>query len=111
MSSVPKSTSSMTLPVSSASSYSQYDEHGQMVVIMPPLLQGEINNAYPSSPLEVEKRLNELSKQLTRLEHKMSSDIALILHVLQSQGRSQFTSPSTPPPPPPRMAETDTFPS
>lgn len=41
----------------------------------------------------------------------MSSDIALILQVLQSHGQSQFTSPSTPPPPPPRMGEGDTFPS
>ena len=40
----------------------------------------------------------------------MSSDIALILHVLQAQGSSHVTSPSTPPPPPPRMVEGDTFP-
>lgn len=43
----------------------------------------------------------------------MSSDIALILHVLQSQGRSHFTALSSapPPPPPPRMADSETFPS
>ncbi|XP_055885138.1 potassium voltage-gated channel subfamily H member 6-like isoform X4 [Biomphalaria glabrata] len=111
--SVPKSTSSMTLPVSSTSSYSQYDEHGQMVVILPSGMPGEVSDVFPSSPLDVERRLNELSKQLTRLEHKMSSDIALILHVLQSQGRSHFTALSSapPPPPPPRMADSETFPS
>ncbi|XP_059148372.1 potassium voltage-gated channel subfamily H member 2-like [Physella acuta] len=111
ISSVPKSTSTMTLPVSSTSSYSQFDDQGQMVVIMPTAMQGEATNMYSAIPLDVERRLNELSKQLTRLEHKMSSDIALILQVLQSQGHSQFTSPSTPPPPPPRMGEGDTFPS
>ncbi|CAG5134828.1 unnamed protein product, partial [Candidula unifasciata] len=109
ISSVPKSVSSTTLPVSSPSTYSQYDEHGQLLVAMPNM-QGEVT-FMTSSPLEVERRLNELSKQLTRLEHKMSSDIALILHVLQSQGHSQLTSPSSPPPPPPRMGDTETFPS
>ncbi|RUS92221.1 hypothetical protein EGW08_000074 [Elysia chlorotica] len=121
VSSVPKSTSSVTLPVSSTSSYySQYeDQHGgygvgghtSMVATVHPFSQSEVPQTIPSSPLQVERRLNELSKQLTRLEHKMSSDIALILHVLQAQGSSsQVTSPSTPPPPPPRMVEADTFP-
>ncbi|GFN92041.1 potassium voltage-gated channel subfamily h member 7 [Plakobranchus ocellatus] len=118
VSSVPKSTSSITLPASSTSSYSQYeDQHGggigghtNMVATVHPFSQSEAPQMLPSSPLQVERRLNELSRQLTRLEHKMSADIALILHVLQAQGSSHVTSPSTPPPPPPRMVEADTFP-
>ncbi|GFR68695.1 potassium voltage-gated channel subfamily H member 7 [Elysia marginata] len=120
VSSVPKSTSSITLPISSTSSYySQFEDqhsggggggHTNMVATVHPFSQTEAPPVVPSSPIQVERRLNELSKQLTRLEHKMSSDIALILHVLQAQGSSIVTSPSTPPPPPPRMVEGDTFP-
>ncbi|KAJ8313942.1 hypothetical protein KUTeg_008503 [Tegillarca granosa] len=83
-SSVPKSTSSMTLPVSSPSAYSHFEDAvGQQQSFIPEhVVSGEEGH---SNPQEVERRLDELSKQLTRLEQKMSSDIAMILQILQSQ--------------------------
>ncbi|KAL5007461.1 hypothetical protein ScPMuIL_016267 [Solemya velum] len=102
-SSVPKSTSSMTLPVSSSSSQSPFEDGSQH--------QGDAHRVSQSSPLDVEKRLDELGKQLTRLEKKMSSDIAMILTILQGQaaggldtiqpddaGDSQDVNIITPPP-------------
>lgn len=56
-----KSTSSTTLQASSPSANFQYDEQGQILTAMSDM-QGEISEAFTSSPLEVERRLNELSK-------------------------------------------------
>ncbi|XP_069110947.1 voltage-gated inwardly rectifying potassium channel KCNH6-like isoform X2 [Argopecten irradians] len=82
-SSMPKSTSSMTLPVSSPSTQSQFEEaQGQTTFI--PTCQEEQNDGH-SSPQDVEKRLDELARQLTRLERKMGCDIAMILNILRSQ--------------------------
>ncbi|XP_046350011.2 potassium voltage-gated channel subfamily H member 6-like isoform X1 [Haliotis rufescens] len=92
-SSVPKSTSSMTLPVSSPSSLSQFEDAGQPILHPQIVLPDGSLHAQHSSPAEVEKRLDELAKQLSRLEHKMSSDIALILDILRQQG-SRTVSPS-----------------
>ncbi|KAK2152155.1 hypothetical protein LSH36_338g03003 [Paralvinella palmiformis] len=74
-SSVPKSTSSVTLPVSSPSSHSQFDT--QQIIV------DDHQRSPLSSPQEVERRLDELASQLTRLEDKMSSDISMILRILQ----------------------------
>lgn len=83
-SSVPKSTSSMTLPVSTSSSHSQFDEHqvpgrGGGGVEVQPVMIGQ------SSPMEVERRLEDMTRQLCRLEKKMSSDISMILNILRNQ--------------------------
>ncbi|KAK7109365.1 hypothetical protein V1264_013415 [Littorina saxatilis] len=104
-SSVPKSTSSMTLPVSTPSSHSHLDELAPGVQATSTL--GEPQTQHQGhSPLHLERRLDELARQIARLERKMGQDIALILHVLQHQG-----SPSSPPPPPPRMTELEGFPA
>ncbi|XP_064613900.1 potassium voltage-gated channel subfamily H member 6-like [Liolophura sinensis] len=84
-SSVPKSTSSMTLPVSSPSSQSQFEDISQQLHVTASHHDGQVTGPTHSSPQDVEKRLEELARQLTRLEKKMSSDIAMILHILQNQ--------------------------
>ncbi|XP_025096460.1 potassium voltage-gated channel subfamily H member 6-like isoform X3 [Pomacea canaliculata] len=109
-SSMPKSTSSMTLPVSLPSSLSQTDDMtsgmgGGLQTLAPTSDFRHVLHA-PPSPLHVERRLDELARQLTQLERKMSQDIALILHVLQHQG-----TPMSPPPPPPRMPDIEGFPA
>ena len=58
-SSVPKSTSSMTLPVSSPSSHSQFEEAGHHAVVDK---EQQGTRPAPSSPAEVERRLDELSR-------------------------------------------------
>ncbi|XP_041367851.1 potassium voltage-gated channel unc-103-like [Gigantopelta aegis] len=85
MSSVPKSTSSMTLPVSSPSSQSQFDDGGLYVTQHRTLLPDGSIHTGPSSPVDVERRLEDLASQLSRLENKMSSDIAMILKILRHQ--------------------------
>ncbi|XP_060073878.1 potassium voltage-gated channel subfamily H member 2-like [Ylistrum balloti] len=84
-SSMPKSTSSMTLPVSSPSTQSQFEEaQGQTTFIPTETCPGDPNDGH-SSPQDVERRLDELARQLTRLERKMGCDIAMILNILRSQ--------------------------
>ncbi|KAI0234503.1 hypothetical protein LSAT2_015219 [Lamellibrachia satsuma] len=102
-SSVPKSSSSVTLPVSTSSSHSQFDD------APPPMPLGpdgdrahHVVAPLPPSPVDVEQKLDQLASQLTRLEDKMSGDIALILRVLQQQGlQTSISTPPFPPPPPP----------
>ncbi|XP_021374212.1 potassium voltage-gated channel subfamily H member 6-like [Mizuhopecten yessoensis] len=84
-SSMPKSTSSMTLPVSSPSTQSQFEEaQGQTTFIPTETCPGDPNDGH-SSPQDVERRLEDLARQLTRLERKMGCDIAMILNILRSQ--------------------------
>ncbi|XP_076094597.1 voltage-gated inwardly rectifying potassium channel KCNH6-like isoform X5 [Mytilus galloprovincialis] len=83
-SSVPKSTSSMTLPVSSPSTHSQFEEcqGGQQFIPASEVFQ---TGGGHTSPQDVERRLDELTRQLSRLENKMCSDIAMILDILRTQ--------------------------
>ncbi|KAK3109016.1 hypothetical protein FSP39_021204, partial [Pinctada imbricata] len=108
-SSVPKSTSSMTLPVSSPSSHSPGEEGPppapSQLFIPDPTASSPLQRG---NPIEVERHLDDLARQLTRLEKKLSSDIAMILHILRSQesvGRNMTDTQTTPsdgnmPPPP-----------
>ncbi|XP_013404489.1 uncharacterized protein LOC106169547 isoform X1 [Lingula anatina] len=86
-----KSTSSMTIPVSSPSSQSQFDDATQV-----PRPQIVIDR-YASRDdmggnVAVESRLDDLSRQLTRLEGKMAADISMILDILRSQSASGIIS-------------------
>ncbi|CAC5406768.1 Potassium voltage-gated channel unc-103,Potassium voltage-gated channel subfamily H member 2,Potassium voltage-gated channel subfamily H member 4,Potassium voltage-gated channel subfamily H member 5,Potassium voltage-gated channel subfamily H member 7,Potassium voltage-gated channel subfamily H member 1,Potassium voltage-gated channel protein eag,Potassium voltage-gated channel subfamily H member 8,Potassium voltage-gated channel subfamily H member 6,Potassium voltage-gated channel subfamily H member 3 [My len=114
-SSVPKSTSSMTLPVSSPSTHSQFEEcqGGQQFIPASDVFQ----TAGHTSPQDVERRLDELTRQLSRLENKMCSDIAMILDILRTQlGPAQHIQSDTqesPPdgnlPPPPDYNQISEF--
>lgn len=81
-SSVPKSTSSMTLPLSTPSSHSQFEE-GAHVHASVNSTEGSVQQPHASG--DVEKRLELMAKQLSRLEQKLSSDITMILSILQHQ--------------------------
>ncbi|CAH1789257.1 unnamed protein product [Owenia fusiformis] len=94
-SSVPKSTSSMTLPVSSPSSQSQFDEsHELQKVDTQDVHEHQISA--PSGGMDVEVQLAELGKQLNRLEQKMTSDIHMILALLKSQQGCSIAMPTMP---------------
>ncbi|XP_056007211.1 potassium voltage-gated channel subfamily H member 6-like isoform X10 [Ostrea edulis] len=83
-SSVPKSTSSMTIPISSPSPLSDEVPHpGDPRTLIP--RSSFIHYEHSQHSQEMEKRLEDLARQLSRLEEKMNSDISMILHILQSQ--------------------------
>lgn len=105
-SSVPKSTSSMTIPISSPSPLSDDLPHPggdhRPLIPRPSFTQSE----HSQHSQEMERRLEDLTRQLTRLENKMNSDISMILHILQSHnaGRGYHgdgaTTPMSDHPPP-----------
>ncbi|XP_060558376.1 potassium voltage-gated channel unc-103-like [Ruditapes philippinarum] len=84
-SSVPKSTSSMTLPLSTPSSHSQFEDGVVGARVSVHSTEGD-HQAQGSG--DVEKRIEMMSRQLTRLEQKLSSDITMILSILQHQAQS-----------------------
>ncbi|XP_078320840.1 voltage-gated inwardly rectifying potassium channel KCNH6-like isoform X5 [Crassostrea virginica] len=87
-SSVPKSTSSMTIPVSSPSPLSDELPHpGEHRNLIPP--PSFTHSEHSQHSQEMEKRLEELARQLTRLETKMNSDISMILQILQSNNANR----------------------
>ncbi|XP_064648680.1 potassium voltage-gated channel subfamily H member 6-like isoform X3 [Lineus longissimus] len=108
-SSVPKSTSSMTLPVSSPSSHSQFDESTAMQVATPVVVvDDQVTRPSSASPQDVEKRLDDLTRQLSRLEEKMSSDVAVILELLRSRhGTCQDEQAPEDPSSAPKMPKSD----
>ncbi|XP_055959175.1 potassium voltage-gated channel subfamily H member 7 [Patella vulgata] len=109
-SSVPKSLSSMTLPVSSPSSHSQFDDGGHAIPPLPIIVSDTAGHHPLSTPVEVEKRLEELARQLTRLENKMSSDISMILRILQLQTDPKVKVKEEELPSPPGPSDPDGFP-
>ncbi|XP_053373447.1 potassium voltage-gated channel subfamily H member 7-like isoform X2 [Mercenaria mercenaria] len=84
-SSVPKSTSSMTLPLSTPSSHSQFEEGAVCARVSVHSTEGD---PQPQGSGDVERRIELMAKQLTRLEHKLSSDINMILSILQHQAQN-----------------------
>ncbi|XP_061180002.1 potassium voltage-gated channel subfamily H member 6-like [Saccostrea echinata] len=82
-SSVPKSTSSMTIPVSSPSPVSDdLHQSGDNGTLIPQPSFSHYQQSQHSQ--EMERRMEDLARQLTRLENKMNSDISMILQILQS---------------------------